>query len=254
MSLITIRSIDRHTSSESSSNCKFYLTPGIDLGEAKKTTLKLEFAQIFNTPYHIQASNCVIDFYENGSDKVATLSHGYYDAGSLASEIASKMTTASGVNTFLVTYATLTRRFTFTANTMNFQMKLLTGASAASSPWRELGFLSSNGLAAVDSTIAMAITPDFPVNLTLPMSWYVNIPELGLRSQSTSSTQPIYSLYLPMTSSSGFLSEYTKLLPAQELIAHERWLRNFSVQWFTGDTELSLQNSEWEIVFSVENK
>ena len=82
------------------------------------------------------------------------------------------------------------------------------------------------------------------------MSWYVNIPELGMFGQSSASKK--YSLYLPMENKSGQIMNYTKVMPTQELVFYESYLRNFSVTWTNSSgTTLNLQNIDWELIFSI---
>ena len=231
------------------------LSPGIEIPKGRGSTrLRLEYAQVYNTPYLIQNGiNDTVDF-NDGTNRVAVLTAGYYNATSLATELGVRMTAVSPNNIYGVVYATQTRSMTITATSLttpvNFTIIMRTGANSAKSPYRELGWISSNGLQPVDSTAALTCTAPFPVNLVLPMSWYVNIPALGMFGQTSDSKK--FSLYLPMENLSGQIMSYTKRMPTQELITYETWLRNFDVTWANSSgTTLNMQNMDWELIFSV---
>jgi hypothetical protein len=250
--MITIRSIDRAAKSISSSDCSFTLSTPLQLGTGNKTRqLRLEYAQVYNTPYLIQAAiNDRISFLENATAKVATITAGYYNALTLASEIATKMTAISGgYNTYAVTYSAITGKLTWTAANA-FTIQSLTGTNASLNPWKVIGMISSNGLAAIDGTSGVSYTAPYPVNLSMPLSWYVDIPEWGSPSQSTG--KPLYGLYLPMAVGTGNAMEYTSMMPRQHLSCSLPWVASFTVKWSSSATSpLELQNSEWELVFSV---
>ena len=255
MSLITISSKDRHSSSTSTAECKFMLSPGIEIPKGRGSTrLRLEYAQVYNTPHLIQTGiNDTVDF-NDGTSRVALLTAGYYNATTLATELGVRMTAVSPNNIYTVTYATRTRSMTITATSattpINFTIIMRTGANSAKSPYRELGWISSNGLQPVDSTAALTCTTPFPVNLVLPMSWYVNIPALGMFGQTSDSKK--FSLYLPMENLSGQIMTYERTRPRQEPVTYESWLKNFDVTWTNSSgTTLSMQNMDWELVFKV---
>jgi hypothetical protein len=257
MSLITIASKDRHFSSVSTADCKFMMTPGIEIPKGKGgTRLRLEYCQVYNTPFTIQTGiNDTVDFNDTSTNRAAVLTPGYYNGTTLATELSLRMSAVSPNNIYTAVYVTQTRSFTITATSLtapvNFTLNMLTGAHSAISPYRELGFLSSNGLNPVDTVAALACTAPFPINLALPLSWYVAIPELGMFGQTSSSQK--FSLYLPMVNRSGQVMEYSaKKMPTQTLITSEQWLRNLSVVWSNSSgTTLSMQNFDWELVFSV---
>ncbi len=250
MQSILIRSKDRHTSSASSAAAKYLLTPGLSLGDEKKgiRRLKLEYVQVFNTPYNIQTDvNDRLDYDEYGIAWTAIIPAGYYSASSLATAIGTAMTATSSSN-YTVTYSTVTRKLSFSAD-ISFSLRCLTGENKAYSPWKELGFSAASGLTAVDTDGGYDCVAPYPVNLALPLSWHVQIPELGQPLQTTDGKK--YRLYLPMTAGTGGIMEYTGMMPTQELTTEEGLLRNFSVTWVANGSVLSLLNSEWEIMFSI---
>lgn len=258
MALIAIRSLDRHFSSSSSANCNFKMNPGIQIpqGEMKTgTKLRLEYAQIYNTPFTIQTGvSDSIDFNDNSTNLLAVLTPGYYNGTTLATELGLRMTNASTTNTYTVTFVTQTRSLTIVATSTGtvspFTILMSTGSHTAIAPWRELGFSSTTGLSPVNSTTGTTCTAPFPINLNLPLSWYVMIPELGQFGQTSACSK--FSLYLPCYSASGQVMEYKSSMPNQVLITPQQWLRNLTVEWVNSSgSQLSLQNTEWEIIFSV---
>jgi hypothetical protein len=164
--MITIRSVDRHTTSASSADARFILTTPLELGATPKLRrLRLEYAQVYNTPYLIQSDvNDRINFSEAGGARVATLTAGYYNATTLATEMAAKMSAAPGATvTYTVTYSSVTGKFTWTG-TAAFTLLPLTGVNAALNPWKILGLMSTNGGAAVDGTTGTSYTAPYPAN------------------------------------------------------------------------------------------
>src|SRR4051794_41131389 len=74
--------------------------------------LRLEYFQCPLTIYNINNNNNIVTFKESGVTKQATLTNGNYTGSQLADQLASKLTTASGVSTFTVTYDSKTWKLT----------------------------------------------------------------------------------------------------------------------------------------------
>jgi len=251
MNHIVIRSSDRHSSSSSSANARFMLHPGIRFGEAKR--LKLEYAQVYNTVYNIQADvNNNISLAENkGAILTGSLNPGYYNGETFAIEIARVLSALSPTSAvYTVSYSPTTFKLTI-SSTIHFTISTLIGDYLC---WKEMGMCSAGGLSPVDGTLGLTYTCPFPVTLNAPLSWYVTINEFG--TDLTASNMEKYSLYLPMTVGAGGVMEYNRLYMSQYLHATAPLITSFTVQWQTitaGATEpLSLMNSDWELVFSYE--
>ena len=102
---LIVDSRDRDSSFNSS--CDFTINLSSSLTNISK--VRLNWCMIPNTSYNINSSNNVITFFENSTSKNTSLTVGWYDANSLATLLASSLTTASGgYNTYTVTYNSLT--------------------------------------------------------------------------------------------------------------------------------------------------
>jgi hypothetical protein len=98
--------------------------------------VRLNWVSIPLTSYLINSGNNVITFFENSTVKTATLTSKNYTATQLASEIKSKLDTASGGhNTYTVTYDDQTFKITFSAGNA-FELRW----SVAGSPAKICGF------------------------------------------------------------------------------------------------------------------
>lgn len=125
----------------------------------------LESATIPNIVPNIRAGRNGLDFYENGGAvlRTATVSAGFYDANTLAAALQTSMNTSGAVNTYAVTYNTLTRKLSI-ATTLPNTFRILDSSTCLV----QLGYEA--GVAISYATIK---TGDYVVNL-LP-SRYVDI-------------------------------------------------------------------------------
>ena len=162
----------------------------------------------YNTLYNIDSSNNKIDFYENLIVMPpATLASGFYNANTLATEIGNALTTASsGYNTYTVTYSTLTNKYTVSAGN-NFKLLFSSGKNASVSPWKVMGFSNSNGTSGIDTTLGTSATGNDIVNLTLPLSFYIQINSFGA-SNFKSTDGDTFTFYVPSVASNGEIIEY----------------------------------------------
>ena len=203
---ILVRSLSRNsTLSTSSSSFVIQLNNNkIVLDGARK--LKLKYFILYGTIYQVTSTSNYIDFNENSTNKSCTITPGFYDANTLASTIASTLTTASsGYNTYTVSYNSVTKLMTFSAGN-SFSLLFSSGSHASSSMYKILGFTSSNGLTGIDTVAGTSVTSNYIVNLTLPLSLYINITTLGQNIVSTDAD--FFTFYIPSSATNGGIIEY----------------------------------------------
>lgn len=203
---LLIKSQSRNpTLSISSSNFTILLNDKVMLYGRKQLCL-VNFLG-YNTLYNIDSNNNTINFFENSLNKTATLASGFYNANTLSTEISNVLTNASGgYNTYTVTYSTLTNKYTISAAN-NFQLLFSSGANASVSPFKVMGFSNSNGTSGIDTTLGTSTTGYDIVNLTLPLSFYVQINSFG-SSNFKSTDGDTFTFYVPSVSSNGQIIEY----------------------------------------------
>lgn len=157
---ILVRSEDRTPSS----------TGSHDFQVATRKPLKgrylVSYLQIPASAYSVSTTNNVVYFNEpaGGGALTATLTPGNYSISSLASEIAARMTAASGgYNTYACTGTTLTGKLTTSAvNNWYFQWSLTTSSAAA-----VLGYPATNTTPAASSTSPNLVDLGYPAALNV---------------------------------------------------------------------------------------
>jgi hypothetical protein len=242
---IVIRSRDRSSTSTSASKAKFSL-PGWNLANCR--SIELLYFQAYNVSYTIQQGiNDTVTFTENSVSKSCTVTPGQYTASTLATELASDLTTASGgYNTYTCVYSTSTRKLTFAAT----NAFTLTFTSSSKTPWRECGFTDSSGTQSVNSSTGTACTSLYPVNLSSPLYWIVQIPQLGYVNTDSSDIQ--YSYIIPITVDQNAVIEYnhkqlwTQIIPIDS--SKTPLLKDFDVIIADASNQVQTLNSEWTLV------
>src|ERR1700744_2412566 len=249
---ILIRSLSR--SSGTSSSMTFTLKTPINVSRRGGALLRLEYFQFYNTLFNVTASNNALDFNENSTNKSITpIAVGIYDASTLASTVASALTTASGgYNTYTVTYNSTTKLFTFSASNA-FTLLFGTGGYASTSLFKQFGFTSSSGLVGADSVTGTSCTSPYIANLSLPLSMYIIINDSTTLLQTTDGNNPHF--YIPANSGSGGLVQFTRGEFFEQVIRYnntEMTYLQISLQ-FPNNASANLNGSEWEMILSVED-
>ena len=155
------------------------------------------------TVYNVNTNNHQIPFQESGVPKFAQLTPGQYTASTLATEIGTRMTAASGVSTFTATYNLTTSKFTITS-TNNFM--LIYNLFPGSTSRYLLGF---NNATTSNTT---SHTTDNIADLSYPGSICINVRENN-DPTFTTTTGFNATFYLPINNSFG----YPQILDAQSL-------------------------------------
>lgn len=247
---IVINSKDR--TSGTSSNFRINL-PSNKIKLNGKNKLKLQSIVMYNTLYVINSNNNKIDFNENSTNKTTTLTNGFYNASTLASHIGTAMTsTSSGYATFTATYSTVTGKMTI-SSTQNFTLKFLTGTNTATSPYRILGFMDTNGILPVDSSVGTSATGNNVVNLGLPTTIYITVKEWnGANVIDTSGTPCSFAIPLMANSNELITLNNQQINQVIEIPSNINILNNISIVLTSnGNVALDLNNSEWSMILEL---
>lgn len=156
----------RSRTSGTSTNFEINLVEAI----SNVTKISLISCAIPYTPFNIVTGvNDTITFFENSLTKTSTLTAGSYSAASLATAVATAITTTSGgFNTYTGSYSSSTGRFTFTAgNAFRFL------CSSSKFPYTELGY------AATDTGSATSQTSTNIVSLERPTYFYIDVDKFA---------------------------------------------------------------------------
>lgn len=123
-------------------------------GEFINGSFSLEGATYYFDPITITSSTKYLDFLDNATTRVATLTEKTYrDPHDLADAIQTSMNSLGSANTFTCTYSNTTGKFTITSNGSTLTLKWNTGANTANSIATKIGFTT-----AADSSAALTYT------------------------------------------------------------------------------------------------
>ena len=194
---LLLRSVDRSASSTSSSNFR------VDFKSSLGGRYLLSYLRMPVTVYNVNINNFQIPFQESGVPTFAQLTPGQYTASTLATEIGTQMTAASGISVFTATYNTTTSKFTINSSN-NFMLiyNLFPGASSR--------YLLGFNLAT--TTNATSHTSDNVADLSYPGSICINVRE-SVDTTFTTTTGFNSTFYFPINNSFG----YPQYLDAQSL-------------------------------------
>lgn len=151
-------------------------TPGnfqIDLYDKILGHYELQIAFIPADYPVIEANvNDRIPFYENSTEKIATITPGYYNSSTILTAIGTAMTTASGGhNIYTATLNSITQCITITASTNKFYLQFGTQTTYSSAAL--LGFKAE------DSSTALTATAPNPLALNQNLAFNIQIDDAG---------------------------------------------------------------------------
>lgn len=207
-SFVYITSKNRESDSTSASDFIIRFNPALKVPSKK---LELVTAIVPQSIYNVTTSNQLVDFTWNGVKQV-TLTVGYYNATQLAAQLQTQMNTVAGGPAFTVAFDSKTQYYTIAEPAANVTMLFSTGAAAgtANNNWKLFGFVSSTGLAAVDSAAALSVTSNAATQLYQPDMMMVEFEVDGcplMESRINANPQRSTSLVIPL------LDEYASLNP-----------------------------------------
>lgn len=246
-----LRSVDRLSSSSSSSNCSFYFKNGISLEGAQE--IELAYFLAYNTVYNISTGyNDRLDFTDTQA-RAGIITQGFYGSGSaLATALQTAMNAVS--SGYTVSYDTVSKKLTF-SNAANFTLNTSTGPNASKSCWREIGLLNSSGTAAIDSSTGTSYTAPYCVNLTTPLNFLIQIKELPFACRDSNGNEGTFAIPVSVVSS-GAIEYKAGDYWAQKIPVDPRKslkLSNLSVRFVreADSQDLPLNGSEWHLILKV---
>lgn len=234
---LLIDSRDRVNPLTSNTNdCRLYVKPAIkDFTKVELLSFSMPVTQ-----YNVDSTNNQIYFDVGGSDYTASITEGSYTICTITAELKRVMDLASSEN-FDIWYDEALFRLVFTIGTGTFSFTW--GTNTSNTAAGLLGFLNS------DSTPAQTITSDHAINLSLPLYFYVDIPQFGIHCRSTNENDYATFVVSSLQNSAGInvfnmFSNYQLLersgnttLNAIDVRIKER-----------GNKLVDLQNSEWAML------
>lgn len=247
---LVIRSQDRDTTNSTSST-NFI----IRLPESQNNVRKIKLSAV-NCPagvYNIRTGiNDKINFNDNSTNRVATLNPGFYAIGDLMTEVARAMNAVS--SGYTCTFSNSTGKITIANGSFSFTLLFSSGANAATSPWRELGFTNSAGTAAADSASAASATGASIANITGTYSLYLDILQLGATTiTSTSGVNTTFTV--PINVNSGEIINFaSNMFYDQELLfptGISLQKLDIRLKYPDGST-LSLNGADWEFILQLD--
>lgn len=139
----------------------------INLAYPIKGRYRLALAQYTNSFFNVCQFNNKVYFIESATPKTATLTPGFYTASTLATEIGTQMTTASGTSTITCTFSSATGKFTFVSNTNAIQFDFLNYTTNPANILLGFGLEQSSSSTTVTSTYVSDISYTKYLNVTI---------------------------------------------------------------------------------------
>jgi hypothetical protein len=196
------------------------------------------------TQYNIDSTNNQVYFSVDGDDFTAEITPGSYNVCTLCSELKRIMNLVS-THIFDIWYDSGLLKLVFTI--LSFADFAFTfGTNTDNSAAHILGFLES------DSVSAATILSDNAINLSLPLYFYIDIPQIGIHVRSTNENDFATFIVSSMQNSGGInvfnmFSSYQLLeqfghssLSAIDIRIKER-----------GNKLVDLQNADWQMVLRL---
>lgn len=236
--LLFINSADRTSNSASSSDFEIEFFHR----ELRFSRFRVRKVVIPKTIYNVDSSNNVV-YFNDGSAKTATLTNGSYSTiDQLATEITSKVTTASGIQTYTYTYDSVTGFLT------------ITSSGTSSFTWSSNLNLGKMCGYVADTASGTSHVSTQRVNLENRPWLYLTCKQLA--DQSISSNQGIDNSILSVNSIShaygGVIEEVYDLYPHHTLGAYQTFNRlSFRLVDASGNV-VDLNGSEFFVELDVE--
>ena len=192
---LLIRSIDRQTASDATSDFKISLPNPLNGSYIVSNIL------IPNTVYMFESGiNDKIYFYEDATAKTAVIPVGIYTSSNISSAIKTTLDTASGgYNTYTVSYSETTQKLTFSAgNAFYFNWSANTGDAC----YRQLGFNKDTDTASATSRVSPNV-----IDLIGTPSILMRIDQASESLESTGDNV-LCTMWLPVSTSFGGYFQY----------------------------------------------
>lgn len=231
---VTIDSRDR--SAGTSTQFRVILPDGIH----NIRQVKLLGCDIPNTVYNITTNN-MLTFTRAGTTYIATLTPAAYTKESFPGAIAACMN-AVDPNAYTCTYNPSTLKMTIAGGSA-FVLNL----SSANSPWYEMGFTQN------DTSAATSITSPNVMNLSLPISLYIEIPQIGLGSTSSRANDRC-TFRIPMNAIAGEFVYFQQNANYEQCYKYSSviTLANFDVRLRTRNgSTVELNGGDWQLYLEL---
>lgn len=197
---VTIDSSRRISNSTSSSQFAYNL----DAPYQNVKALRLASVILPLSVYNVNSNNNHIDYTDTGS-KTVTITPGQYSISSLVTAVQTAMN-AAGSAVYTVTFNSITNKVTFAIGSGSVSFQNGTGANAATSLARVLGFLPN-----IDTVGAASVTPPNCVDMTAGLrNCNIYISELGSNMRLQSSGNNLATFTVPITSPFGSIQYYSE--------------------------------------------
>ena len=234
-----ISSSDRSASSSSSSDFTVPISIVIPKG-----TYSLEYVLLPNGVYNVNSTNNKI-YFNDGSNKTATITSGFYTTSSLPTAVKTAMDTASGgTQTYTITINPDTQVMTI-ASTGNTSLKF--GTNTTNSSASILGFSNT------DTTASGSNVGNYIVNLNRQNFYKVNINSIS--NNYHSGTQNVNSTFvIPITSNPQEVISYAPEESFSQHITFENNVKELRVVVTDESSNtINLNGVEWFFIIKMKS-
>lgn len=234
---LLIDSRDRLDGSPSSTQFKIILPNAIH--SIKR--IKMLACNIPNTTYNIRSTNNLLQFQHGATVYNAIIPVGSYTQYTFPQAIADAMN-ATDSNGYTCTYSFTTFKLTI-SGTASFSLLM-----ANSTIWYEMGFTQSN------SSTSTSITAPNILQLGLPLSVYVEVPELSM-GMTSSRVNDKCTWVIPISVNSGTIQYFADNSNYEQVYTYREGRTinelNVRVRWRNGEP-LDLNGADWQFHLLLE--
>jgi hypothetical protein len=203
--------------------------------------VKLLACNLPNTAYNIRSTNNTLQFQRGSTTYNATIPTGSYTQHTLPQAIADAMNAVDS-NGYTCTYSFITFKLNISGNVI-FSLLL-----ATSSLWYELGFTQSN------TATGTSFTAPNILQLGLPLSVYVEIPELSM-GMTSSRLFDKCTFVIPISVNSGTIQYFADNSNYEQVYTYKEgrtlYELNVKVRWRNGE-QLDLNGADWQFHLLLE--
>lgn len=239
--ILVIDSRDRINPEITNTNdCRLYIKPSV--GGFTKVEL-LSFSLPL-TQYNIDSTNNQVYFTVGGTDYTATITPSSYTICTLTAELKRIMDLESS-ESFDVWYDSGLFRLVFTISSAA-SFSFTWGTNTSNTAATILGFFNSN------SSTGVTITSTNAINLSLPLYFYVDIPQIGIHCRSTNEND--YATFIVASQGNSSSVNVFNMFSSYQLLEQfgHTSLNAIDVRIKErGNKLVDLQNSEWQMVLRL---
>lgn len=235
---LLIDSRDRVAGSSSTTQFKIILPSAIH----QVNKVKLLAVNMPNTTYNIRSTNNLLQFQRGATVYNATIPVGSYTQYTFPQAIVDAMVAVDSGNSYACVYDFTSFKLTITG-TSAFTLLMLT-----STCWYEMGFNQVNTTA-----LTSQIAPN-TIQLGLPLSVYVEVPELSM-GMSSSRLNDRCTWVIPISVNSGSIQYFADNSNYEQVYTYREgrtlYELNVKVRWRNGEL-LDLNGADWQFHLLLE--